>query len=95
MKHCFIVKFVEGFDYKKHEKDIKSIFDEALSIEGIKGYEIKENCTLKENRSDIAVIFDMEDSSALERWAPCKPHMTWKEKYTPYILSKAVFDYED
>ena len=94
MKHCIIVKFIEGFDYKDSLDDIRNIFDGALSVEGIRGYEMKLNCTPKDNRHDIAIIIDMEDD-ALSNWAPCQPHMTWKKKYTPYILNKTIFDYKD
>lgn len=97
MKHYIIAKFNKEVDKKDIPNmlvDIKAIYNEALTIEGIHNIEFKLNCTQKDNRFDLMIILDM-DKEALDKWAKCAPHLLWKEKYTKYLESKTIFDSED
>lgn len=48
MKHYIIVKFNEGYDYKKEIDNIKKLFDESLKLEGVSKVDIYINRTQKE-----------------------------------------------
>lgn len=95
MKHCIIVKFIDGYNWQAQLDDIKKIFDEALKIEGIKKIDYLLTNTNLENRSHLAIIISMDNKDALVRFKPSACHMLWKEKYTPFILNKTIFDYDD
>ena len=41
MKHHIIVKFVDGTDVRALEKPVRSIFEQTLSIPGIRGVDVR------------------------------------------------------
>lgn len=94
MKHCIIVKFKDDFNWKDNLDDIKSIFNETLSIKGITKIDYLLTNTDLENRSHLAIIMSL-NKEALEEYKTCKPHLLWKEKYGSHISSKTIFDYDE
>lgn len=94
MKHNIIVKFKKDAPaLNEMLDDIKAIFSQTLSIEGIHNVKYLMNCVDRPNRYDLVIQIDM-DRDALADYDACSPHRQWKEKYGPYIDSKAIFDYE-
>lgn len=94
MKHHIIVKFKEDFKLKENLNDIKSIFNDTLKINGIYSVEYKLNCIDRENRYHLMIILDMDEGS-LESYDKSNAHLLWKNKYSSFIESKAIFDSED
>lgn len=93
MKHNIIVKFKEDVVLDDILEDIKSIFNETLTIEGIHQVDYLVNCIDRSNRYHLCIQITM-DKEALSTYDGCIPHNTWKQKYGPLIESKAIFDYE-
>ena len=94
MKHCIIVKFKSGVDYKNMLNDIKTLFDNCKSIDGIDCVRVLNNCVDRDNRYDIMIELTM-NNIALEAYDKSEWHHMWKEKYGELIEKKAIFDYED
>lgn len=94
MKHCIIVKFVDGFNWKNNLDDIKSIFDKTTEIKGITKVDYLLTNTDIENRSHLAIVITM-DKKALEAYKVSSYHLLWKEKYSQYILNKTIFDFDE
>jgi len=94
MKHCIIVKFKDDFNWKESINDIKTIFNETLNIKGITKIDYLLTNTDIKNRSHIAIVITMK-KEALEEYKISKAHLLWKEKYGLYILSKAIFDFDE
>lgn len=94
MKHHIIVKFKPDFKLKENLNDIKNIFNDTLKINGIYSIEYKINCIDRENRFHLMIIIDM-DEVALNTYDKSNAHKLWKNKYSPYIEAKAIFDSED
>ena len=94
MKHCIIVKFIEGTDRKALLEPIRAIFSETLSIPGVRELELRTNCIDRPNRYDLMIVLDM-DPSALPAYDASVPHQRWKTEYGAVVAKKAIFDYED
>lgn len=94
MKHCILVKFKEKDDTTNCLDDIKNIFNEALSINGIYRVDYYLNCIDRENRYDLLIKIDM-DEEALEEYDRSNAHKLWKEKYGPKLQNKAIFDFNE
>lgn len=92
MKHCILVKFICGFDWKNELDRIKSIFD-SINIDGVNGTQYIINCVDRENRYDLLIRIDME-KEALEKYDLSDNHHVWKDTFSKYIDKKAIFDYE-
>lgn len=92
MKHYIIVKW-NGLVNDKNSiiKEVEILFKETLKIEGINKVEIIKNVVNRANRYDLIIRIDMEEKS-LEKYDHCDAHLKWKEKYSKYIESKAIFD---
>lgn len=93
MKHCIIVKFKNDVNYKSLIPEIKELFDNCKTIEGIDDVNIIENCIDRSNRYHIMIQIDM-DKDSLEAYDDCIWHHMWKDRYSDLIESKAIFDYE-
>lgn len=94
MKHNIIVKFTKDAPaLSEMLPDIKEIFAQTLVIAGIHDVRYLTSCIDRPNRYDLVIQIDM-DQQALSAYDACTPHHQWKEKYGPYIESKAIFDYE-
>ncbi|MCQ2573233.1 MAG: hypothetical protein MJ182_05005 [Treponema sp.] len=94
MKHHIIVKFNEKSP-KLDEMipDIEKIFSGVLEVSGVKSYNLVKNCIDRSNRYNLMIIIDM-DKSALEAYDNCHAHHQWKDNYSQFIESKAIFDSE-
>ncbi len=97
MNHLMLAKFKS--EYSKDEisemfKDIKAIYDNARSIDGVHDVIYHRNCIDRPNRYDISVNIVMEKESLI-LWDKCEWHKEWKEKYGHMLESKCIFDYED
>ena len=91
MKHYIIVKFKEGFEYKRYTADILSIFGKTLDIDGITDVSIKTSNSDRQNRYDIMIEITME-KEALKLYDVSAPHICWKKKYGEFIDKKTIFD---
>ena len=73
--------------------DITLIFNDTLKISGINSVSVKRSNSDRENRYDLMIEIDMEQSS-LCVYDDCAAHHLWKEKYGKYIDKKTIFDCE-
>ena len=55
MKHYIIVKFNEGYNYKKEIDNIKKLFDESLKLEGVSKVDIYKSNSERNNRHDLMI----------------------------------------
>ncbi len=94
MKHYIIVKFVEGTDFCALEKPVRGIFEETLSIPGIRGVDIRLSNSERPNRYDMMIVMDM-DKAALPAYDVSEPHLRWKSEYGALVAKKAIFDCDD
>lgn len=94
MKHCIVVKFKSDVDYRKMLIEIKALFDNCKSIDGVNDVRVLSNCVDRDNRYDIMIELDMS-FNALNAYDNCEWHRIWKDKYGKFIEKKAIFDYED
>ena len=96
MEHLILAKFKP--EYTAAQKaamlpDIRRIFEQTLSIEGITDVQVFCNCVDRSNRYDLMIRMTM-DRSALEPYDACAGHREWKERYGGMLENKAIFDYE-
>ena len=94
MKHYIIVKFTEGTDVKALVGPVRKIFEETLSIPGIRELDIRTSNSDRPNRYDMMIVMDME-KDALRAYDVCEPHLRWKAEYGDRIAKKAIFDCDD
>ena len=94
MKHYIIVKFTEGTDYRALEDPVRRIFEETLSIPGIRGVDIRLSNSDRQNRYGMMIIMDME-KDALPAYDVSEPHLRWKSEYGNCVAKKAIFDCDD
>lgn len=97
MNHLMVAKFKPEISKEEIAKmfvDIKKIFENARTIEGVSDIEYHMNCIDRPNRYDISVNIIME-KDALAKWDASKWHQEWKEKYGDMLETKCIFDYED
>ena len=94
MKHYIIVKFEDGTDVKALAGPVRAIFEEALSIPGIHGLDLKLSCSDRANRYDLMIVLDMEPE-ALAAYDVSAPHLRWKSEYGGIVAQKAIFDCDD
>ncbi len=94
MKHHIIVKFKKDApSLDQMMPEIDSIFKGVLEVPGVSGYNLVRNCIDRPNRYDLMIIIEMEKGS-LESYDNCHSHHQWKEKFSQYMESKAIFDCE-
>lgn len=94
MKHHIIVKFnKEAPALDEMIPEIESIFAGVKDVEGVHGFSLVKNCVDRSNRYNLMIVIDMERQS-LEAYDGCSAHKEWKEKFSRYIESKAIFDSE-
>ena len=95
MKHYILVKWNSLLNDKETLiEEIHDLFCQTLTIEGIHRVDVFKNIINRENRYDLMVRIEM-DESALERYDQSIAHKKWKECYSKYIESKAIFDSEN
>lgn len=97
MNHVMVAKFKPEYskeDIAKMFVDIKSIYENAKTIPGVRDVIYHTNCIDRPNRYDLSVNIVM-DKEALPKWDACEWHALWKQKYGEMLESKCIFDYED
>ena len=94
MKHHIIVKFAEGTDYRALAEPIREIFEQTLSIPGVRGIDVRLSNSDRQNRYDLMIVMDM-DKDALPAYDVSEPHLRWKSEYGGRIAKKAIFDCDD
>ncbi len=92
MKHHIIVKFRnDAPSVEEMMPRIDAIFSGVLEVPGVRGYEILENCVDRSNRYNLMIVITM-DRDALGTYDKCEAHHAWKNEFSGYIESKAIFD---
>lgn len=95
MKHYILVKWNSKFrENEQNMQEIRDIFSKTLNIEGVHKVEIIKNVINRENRYDLLIRLDMNKES-LTLYDISEPHKEWKEKFSSFIDSKAIFDSEE
>ena len=96
MNHCILAKFKPEIAKEQKEAmypEIKALFDNTTSIDGIHEVKLLTNCIARENRYDIMIVISMEPE-ALPAYDVCSWHKEWKSVYGDLLEKKAIFDYE-
>ena len=93
MLHHIIVKWNSNVDKKEMVDKVRSMYAKADEIPGVHRVEIRENVIPRENRYDIMIVLDMNESS-LPTWDASELHKQWKEKFGGFIEKKCIFDCE-
>ena len=92
MRHHILVK------WKKDQPlpdlgAINALFQKGLEIPGIHSVSLHPNIIDRANRYDLLILLCM-DKEALPVYDASAMHHEWKETYSSYIESKAIFDCE-
>lgn len=93
MKHYIIVKFNNEYDYLKELVEIKSLFNEALKIDGVSKINIYASNSKLSNRYDLMIKMKLTQDALIDfdnSWI----HKKWKNDYGNYIANKTIFDCE-
>lgn len=94
MKHIILVKFKKEIENKEDIiHNIKQLFSESTSLQGIYSVHIHKNIIDLSNRYDFMIELEMEMES-LFLFDQSMIHKIWKHTYSSYIESKAIFDYQ-
>lgn len=94
MKHYIIVKFIpEVTKEKKAEMlpEIKALFDNTVSLDGVEKVEVYPNVTDRPNRYDLMIEIEMTPE-ALPLYDECEWHKQWKADYGNLIEKKTIID---
>ena len=91
MKHYIIVKFTEGTDFRALSGPVRRIFEETLSIPGVRGVDVRLSNSERLNRYDMMIVMDM-DKEALSAYDVSAPHLRWKSEYGDLVAKKTIFD---
>lgn len=91
MRHFIIVKFKESVDLEQIVSPIKSLFNEALDIEGVDMVNIHVSNVNLFNRHDLMIEMKLT-MEALKLFDNSSIHKRWKSIYGEYIINKTIFD---
>ena len=94
MKHYIIVKFADGTNYRALEKPVRGMFEQTLSIPGIRGVDVRLSNSDRPNRYDMMIVMDME-KDALPAYDVSEPHLRWKSEYGGLVTGKTIFDCDE
>ncbi len=92
MRHHILVKWAEGIP-QPEIAPIRQLFLDTLRIPGVHDVSVHPNVIPRSNRYDLLIVISME-KEALDAYDVSEPHLQWKERYTPLIAHKAIFDCE-
>lgn len=93
MKHYIIVKYNEtGKDKDELFGKAEGLFEPVREIPGVYEVRLYRNCTMRDNRYDLMIVMEMEQS-ALEVYDSSQAHIDWKEQFGRYIAKKTIFDH--
>lgn len=93
MIHYIIVKWNGDADKKALAEKARSLYADAVKIDGIYSVDIKENVTPRDNRYDLMIALTM-DNDALNVWDKSELHLKWKADFGGFIEKKCIFDSE-
>ncbi len=94
MFHCILVKFLPSVkDRQELTGRIQELFSGSGDIPGIRNAALYPSAVDRPNRYDLMIQLDM-DRQALEAWDESALHRRWKEEFSPFLQSKAIFDWE-
>ena len=92
MRHHILVKWNgQAPDHRLLRREIEALFQDILAVPGIHRVEVLPSVIDRPNRYDLLILLTM-DKEALEAYDGCATHHAFKEKYTPYMEKKAIFD---
>lgn len=93
MLHHIIVKWNANVDKEAAAQKVHLLYAGAAKIPGIQQMEIRENIIPRDNRYDIMIVLNMEES-ALSAWDQSELHRQWKAQFGPLMEKKCIFDCE-
>lgn len=93
IRHCIIVKFKKDIK-KPSREEIRELFAHTLEIAGVYAVNDYANCIFRDNRYDLLIEMEMEDT-ALPEYDDSVWHKEWKAKYGQYIEEKTIIDLEN
>ena len=92
MQHYIIVKYNEkAADREGLLKEIGSLFEQALRLEGIHSVRVRPAVLLSDIRYDLMICMEME-REALAAFDASAIHSQWKSAYSGYVKHKVIFD---
>ena len=91
MLHHIIVKWNSVVDKQDTAKKVRSLYSKAAEIDGVHRVDRKENITPRDNRYDLMIVLEMDDS-ALSLWDESELHKRWKAEFGSMIEKKCIFD---
>lgn len=91
MEHYLIVKFKKDVNAKELYEEIRTLFDEASEIEGVKKADIFLSSGKLRNNYDMMIKVQMK-KGALKPFENSDLYREWEEKYSQYISRTSVFD---
>lgn len=97
MRHFIIVKFNDDLSKRAKEEIIenaKNLFAPIIQQAGIKSVIFHTSCIDRPNRYDLMIEITME-KEALCSYDDCEIHHKWKNDFSKFIKSKAIFDCEE
>lgn len=93
MRHYIIIKFKDKVNAREHLESIKSIFDKALSIDGVENIEIYASNSDETNRADLMIKMTLSHIALMD-FEESDIHKQWKDEYRNLIDYKTIFDCE-
>ncbi len=92
MKHYIIVKWNELVLNKEEFYEYAyEAFKDVTKIEGVNGLNVFKSNSDRGNRYDVMIEIDCT-LDGLSNYDKSELHKRWKDNYSKYILSKAIFD---
>lgn len=91
LRHYIIVKLKAGVNKIQLAESIKSLFEQALKIEGIYSINVNVSNSDLQNRHDIMIEMHLT-IKALKAFDSSEIHRKWKSDYGEYIVNKTIFD---
>jgi len=94
MKHLIIVKWNDSLDKEDMFFKANEDFKKVIEIDGVSEYKIIKSNSDKTNRSDLIIEITCT-KEGLDNYDKSSLHKAWKDNYSSYIFSKAIFDYDE
>ena len=94
MRHMILVKLKkEAPDAARFAREIEPLFLRALEIDGVHQVKVTPACITAPNRSDVLIEMELTPEG-LRRFDASDIHAEWKQRYSCWLESKAIFDGE-
>ena len=92
MKHHILVKWNDSVgDRLAMIPRVEEAFRDAVNIPGVSGCEVIPSCSDRPNRYDVMIRMELTPEGLLN-YDASSMHKVWKEQFTVYMASKAIFD---